>query len=295
MAGSIWKGSISFGLLNIPVSLQKAQEGKDLHFSMLDEKDLSPIKYKKVSAKDGREVPWNRIVKGYEYEKGQYVILSKEDLKAANPKATQTIDIEDFVDMADIDLMFFEKPYYLVPQKNGIKGYFLLAEALKKTEKVAIAKIVIRTKQHLVAIMSRGDYLILEILRFAHEVLEVDEVDYLGDISRPKFNPKEVKMAQELIEGMSAKWKPDQYKDTYNDDVMKIIKLKVKAGEGQEIDYGELPKEEKGNTGKVVDLMPLLRKSLEDRKKGRASSEVEKPRAASKKKTSKKASRRKAG
>lgn len=269
MAGSLWKGSISFGLLNIPVALQKAQEGHELNFSMLDEKDLSPIKYKKINAKDGKEVPWERIVKGYQYEKGQYVIMSKEDLKAANPKATQTIDIEDFVDFADIDLMFLEKPYYLVPQKSGIKGYFLLVEALKKTKKVAIAKIIIRTKMHLSMVMTKGDYLVLELLRFGHEVLDVDEVEYLSDIQKPKFNVKEIKMAEELIKGMSAKWNPDQYKDTYNDDVMKIIKMKIKAGEGEEIEW-DLPKEERGNSGKVVDLMPLLKKSLEEKKKIRA-------------------------
>lgn len=290
MAGSIWKGSISFGLLNIPVSLQKAQEGNDLHFSMLDGKDLSPIKYKKVSGKDGKEVPWNRIVKGYEYEKGQFVIIDKDDFKRANPKATQTIDIEDFVDLDEIDPMFLEKPYYLVPQKNGIKGYFLLAEALKKSKKVAIAKVIIRTKQHLGAIMARGDYLILEILRFSHEVLEVDEVEYLSDIQRPKFSAKEIKMAQELIDGMTGKWKPDQYKDTYNDDLLKIINLKIDAGEGQEVDLGELPKAEKGNTGVVVDLMPLLKKSLEEKKKAKTTRAT----PASKKKTAKKTARKKA-
>lgn len=286
MAGSIWKGSISFGLLNIPVSLQKAEEGHDLSFSMLDEKDLSPIKYKKVSAKDGKEVPWSRIVKGYEYEKGQYVILNKEDLKAANPKATQTIDIEDFVEFSEIDLMFLEKPYYLVPQKSGIKGYFLLVEALKKTKKVAIAKIVIRTKMHLAMVMAKDDYLILELLRFGHEVLDIDEVHYLSDISKPKFSPKELKMAEELIEGMSAKWNPEQYKDTYNEDVMKIINLKIKAGEGEEIDW-ELPKAETGNTAKVMDLMPLLKKSLEERRKTKAS--ISKKTSKKKKVTRKKA------
>ena len=291
MAGSIWKGSISFGLLNIPVTLQKAEEGHELSFKMLDEKDLSPIKYKKVNAKDGKEVPWPRIVKGYEYESGQYVIMNKEDFKAANPKATQTIDIEDFVSFEEIDLMFFEKPYYLVPQKNGIKGYFLLCEALKKTNKVAIAKVVIRTKMHLACIMAKDKYLVLEMLRFAHEVLQTDEVNYIKDTQVPKFNAKEIKMAEELIEGMTGKWRPEQYKDTYNDDIMRIINLKIKAGEGKEIDYGELPKEEDGNTGTVVDLMPLLRKSLEQKKKERTSA---KP--ASKKKTAKKAtSKKKAG
>ena len=269
MAGSIWKGSISFGLLNIPVTLQKAQEEDDISFKMLDEKDMSPIKYKKVNAKDGQEVPWERIVKGYEYEKGQFVIITKEDLKAANPRASQTIDIEDFVEFDEIDLMFLEKPYYLVPQKSGLKGYFLLVEALKKTKKVAISKIVIRTKQHLAMIMAKDDYLILELMRFGHEVLDIDEVDYLGSIEKPKFSPKEVKMAEELIEGMTAKWNPEQYKDTYAEEVMGMIQTKVEAGEGQEIDWG-LPKEEQGNTSKVVDLMPLLKKSLEERKKAKS-------------------------
>lgn len=282
MAGSIWKGSISFGLLNIPVTVQKAEEGHELSFKMLDEKDLSPIKYKKVSAKDGKEVPWPRIVKGYEYESGQYVLVTKDDFKAANPKASQTIDIQDFVEFDDIDLMYFEKPYYLVPQKNGAKGYYLLAEALKRTKKVAVAKVVMRTKMHLVAVMEKDGYLVMEMMRFAHEVLSTDEVDYLKDFDKPKFNPKELKMAEELIEGMTAKWDPEQYKDTYNDDLMKIINFKINAGETKEIDYGDLIKEDSGgNTGSVVDLMPLLRKSLEEKRKKKAA-----PASAAKKKTS---------
>ncbi len=269
MAGNIWKGSLSFGLLNIPVSLQKAEEGHDLHFSMLDKKNLSPIKYKKVNSKDGKEVPWNRIVKGYEFEKGQYVIMEKDDLKKANPKATQTIDIETFVDADEIDLMFFEKPYYLVPQKAGTKGYFLLAEALKKMKKIAIAKVVIRTKQHLAAVMAKDDYLVLEILRFNHEVLGSEDVDYLQGIHKPKFNPKELKMAQDLINGMSEAWRPDHYKDTYAEDVMKMINLKIKAGEGHEIADVDLPKQERVSASNVVDLMPLLKKSLEAKRKSK--------------------------
>lgn len=291
MAASIWKGSISFGLLNIPVIMRKAEEGRDLSFNMLDEKDLSPIKYKKVNGKTGHEVPFQRIVKGYKHESGQYVLMTKEDFKAANPKATQTIDIQDFVEKDDIDLMFFEKPYYLVPQKNGIKGYFLLVEALKKTKKVAVAKVVIRNKMHLTCVMPKDDYLILEMLRFDHEVLQTNEVDYLEDTDKPKLNPKELKMAEELIEGMTAKWDPSQYQDTYYDDVMTIINTKVEAGDLKEVDWGELPKEDKGNTGKVVDLMPLLRKSLEAKKAAKAPASKK-----TAKKTAKKASsKRKAG
>lgn len=268
MAGSIWKGSISFGLLNIPVTVQKAQEGSDLHFSMIDGKDHSPIKYKKVNGKTGEEVPWDRIVKGYEYEKGEYVIVSKEDLKAANPKASSMLEIEDFVDFSEIDLMFFEKPYYLVPQKNGTKGYFLLVEALAKTNKVAVGKIVIRTKQHLCVIMSKDGYLVMEMLRFAHEVLQTSEADYLENIEKPKFSAKELKMAQELIEGMSSEWDPEQYKDTYEEDVMKIINKKLEEGEAYTIEEdGGGEKTTKTTSGNLVDLMPLLKKSLEEKKK----------------------------
>lgn len=269
MAGSIWKGSISFGLLNIPVTVQKAQEGSDLHFSMIDGKDHAPIKYKKVNAKTGEEVPWDRIVKGYEYDKGEYVIVSKEDLKAANPKASSMLEIEDFVDFSEIDLMFFEKPYYLVPQKNGTKGYFLLVEALEKTGKVAVGKIVIRTKQHLCVIMSKDGFLVMEILRFAHEVLQTNEADYLKEIEKPKFSAKEIKMAQELIEGMTSEWNPEQYKDTYEEDVMKIINKKLEEGEAYTIEDEGETKTKKASTGNLVDLMPLLKKSLEEKKKSK--------------------------
>lgn len=294
MAASIWKGSISFGLLNIPVVMRKAEESKDLSFNMLDEKDLSPIKYKKVNGKTGHEVPFQKIVKGYLHESGQYVIMTKEDFKAANPKATQTIDIQDFVSFDDIDLMFFEKPYYLVPQKNGIKGYFLLVEALKKTNKVAVAKVVIRNKMHLTCIMPKGDYLILEMMRFGHEVLDADEVDYMSDIDKPKLNAKELKMAEELIDGMTAKWDPEQYKDTYYDDVMTIINTKVEAGELKEVDWGDLPKEDKGNTGTVVDLMPLLKKSLEAKKNKKTTVAAAETNNKPKKKTAAKKTRKKA-
>ena len=261
--GGIWKGSISFGLLNIPVSLQTAKEGKELHFQMLDGKDFSPIKYKKVSANTGKEVPYDRIVKGYEYEPDQFVVMTKQDFAAANPKATQTLDIEDFVPLDEIDLMMFDRPYFLTPQKNGEKGYFLLRDALERSKKVAIGKIVIRTKQHLCAVMVRGEYLICELLRFPHEMLNVEEADYLSGTSRKgAYNPKELKMAQDLIEGMTTSWDPDKYKDTYYDDIIKRVKAKVKAGKGKTIEEVEEDVEEVEPT-KVVDLLPLLRKSLE--------------------------------
>jgi DNA end-binding protein Ku len=259
----IWKGSISFGLLNIPVNLQTATEEKALHFQMLDSKDLAPIKYKKVNGNSGREVPYERIVKGYEYEPDQYVVLSKQDFVAANPKATQAIDIEDFVAGEDIDPMMFERAYYLVPQKNGEKGYFLLRDALEKTGMVAIGKIVIRTKQHLCAVMARQDYLICQLLKFGHEVLDVNEVDYLQDINtKARYNPRELKMAEDLIKSMSAQWKPEKYRDTYHDDLLKLIKLKIKQGKSHVISQPEETPVEHIEPTKVVDLLPLLRQSL---------------------------------
>jgi DNA end-binding protein Ku len=273
MRSGIWKGSLSFGLLNIPVTLQTAAEDNDLHFSMLDGKNLAPIKYHKVNAETGKEVPYDRIVKGYEYKKGEFVIMDDKDFKAANIKATQTIDIEDFVLLSEIDTMLFEKPYYLVPQKDGAKGYALLHQALLKTEKVAVAKVVIRTKQHLCAVLAKGDYLILEILRFAHEIKDVNEVDYLKEAkaTKTKLNPRELKMAEDLIKGMTAKWKPDKYKDTYYADLMKRIQLKVKAGKGHVIEEPEEDTELLKPT-KVDDLMPLLKQSLAARSKTRRTS-----------------------
>lgn len=264
MRSNIWKGALSFGLLNIPVQLMKADEEKDLHFSLLDQADLSPIHYKKINAKTGKEVPYKRIVKGYEYKKNEYVVMDEKDFKAANVEATRAIDIENFVDVDEVDLMFLERPYYLVPDKNGEKGYFLLCEAMKKSKKAAVGKIVIRTKQHLALILVRGDYLVLEIMRFAHEVLEASEVEYFESIKKVKYTAKEMKMALDLIDGMTEKWRPEQYKDTYYTDLKKIISKKIKAGKGKVIEYEEpAPLKTASN---VIDLMPLLRKSLESKK-----------------------------
>lgn len=267
MRSSIWKGSISFGLLNIPVTLQTAEQDKDIHFSLLDKSDLAHIHYKKVNAQTGKEVPYGRIVKGYEYEKGHYTVLSESDFKKANVKATQTIDIEDFVLLSEVDPLLFERPYYLVPQKGAEKGYLLLREALKKTKKVAIAKIVIRIKQHLAMLMPRGDYIVLELLRFSHQVKEIHEADYLKDLNkRTTFNSRELKMAEELVAGMTTKWKPDKYKDTYYQDIQKMIKAKVRHGQGHMV-KAPIKEEKIETTSNVVDLMPLLKKSLAASKK----------------------------
>jgi DNA end-binding protein Ku len=262
---SIWKGSISFGLLNIPVTLQGAQSEKEISFSMLDKKDLSRIKYKKINAKTGKEVPYENIVKGYEYTSGRYVLVTEDEIRKSNVKASQTIDIEDIVSLEEIDPMYFERPYYLVPQKGAEKGYYLLRDALSKSGRVAVSKIVIRIKQHLAMIMPKGDYLMLELLRFGHEVKTEKQVHYMKDVAKAaNYNPRELKMAEDLIEGMTSKWKPDQYKDTYYQEVMKVIDRKVKGGKGHKV--APATEEEVEATDNVVDLMPLLQKSLAARK-----------------------------
>ncbi|RZA05908.1 MAG: Ku protein [Proteobacteria bacterium] len=262
--GGIWKGSVSFGLLNIPIVLQSADEEKDLHFTQLDPSNMAPIKMKRTNSKTGKEVTYSSIVKGYNTGSGKYVIVTDKDFKAANPKATQTMDLEDFVPLADLDTMLFQKPYYVVPQKNGEKGYFLLRDALEASKKIAIGKIVLRTKQHLAALMPKGKYLVLELLRFSSEVLEEHEVSYLDGIKEPGYLPRELKMAEQLVEEMTSKWNPDQYKDTYHDELLKRIRAKEKNGDIEDAPEPEV--EEEGN-GKVVDLLPLLQKSLSAGKK----------------------------
>jgi len=264
----IWKGSISFGLLNIPVTLQTAEQEKELHFTQLDPSNMAPIKMKRTNSKTGREVDYGDIVKGYKTDSGRYVIVTDKDFKAANPKATQTIDLEDFIAVDDIDPMLFERPYYVVPQKNGEKGYFLLRDALERSKKVAVGKLVLRTKQHLAAVMPRGKYLVMELLRFAHEVLEEHEVKYLEGISEPSYQPRELKMAEQLVEEMTTNWKPDRYKDTYHDDLLARIKAKEKNGDLEDAPEEEVEEDE--DSSKVVDLLPLLQKSLASGRKKHA-------------------------
>lgn len=271
MARSIWNGAISFGLLNIPVDLHTAEDtGGQLHFHLLDERDLSPVRYKRINTKSGKEVPYEKIVKGYEYEKGRFVVLEQEDFRAANVKASQTIDIENFVPLENIDPLLFEKPYYLAPQKSGTKGYSLLRDALRKSGRVAVGKIVIRTRQHLAIVMPKDEYLILEILRFAHEVKEIREVHYLDkvDVSSKVYSANELKMATQLIDGMTVDWEPDQYKDTYYQDLRKRIDSKLKKGPRKMLE----PEEEITPTSNVVDLLPLLKRSLAEAKTNRGKS-----------------------
>ena len=262
MARGIWSGTISFGFLNIPVSLKSAKEEERISFKMLDKRDHAPIGYKRFNKSTGREIDNKNIVKAYEVNKNQYVEISDEDLVQANPVATQTIDIEDFVNVKDIDFLMFEKPYYMIPGKNGEKGYLLLQKVLTDTKKAAIAKFVMHDRQHLVAIMAQGDYLILETLRFAHEVREVDEAEYLKDVDfkKVKISAREMKAAKALVDEMTTKWAPEKYKDTYQDELLKYIHRKLKSGNVEAAP--EVAHESAEEASNVLDMMELLEKSL---------------------------------
>src|SRR5437764_14914972 len=219
-----WKGSISFGLVSIPISVYPATRDEKLSLRQVRKSDLSPIKYKKVAEADMKEVPADQIVKGFEYERGRYIVLSDEDFEKVRIESTHSIDITDFVDLELVDPKFFYKPYFLEPQKGGEKAYALLHKALSGTGKIGIAKVVIANREYLAAVKPDGLFLILELMHFASEVLSPEE------LSRPKtdLNEKELKMAQALIDSMSSEWQPEKYRDEYRDAVMEMIESKAK-------------------------------------------------------------------
>src|SRR5712691_11444020 len=256
MARAIWKGSISFGLVNIPIALYPATRREELKFRLLRKSDLSPVNYKRVAEKDGREVSWDQIVKGYEYEKGKYVVLKDEDFQLVNLEATQTVDIKDFVDQEEIDPMFFYKPYYLEPQKGGDKAYALLRDSLKDTNKVGVAKVVIKTRQYLAGVKPEDGVLVLELMHFADELADPEKLHLP---KKMEVGKREMNMAKSLIDGMTSKWEPVKYKDDYRDALMEVIEEKVEAG-GKEIE--EKPRKAPKPT-KVIDLVSVLQKSLE--------------------------------
>jgi DNA end-binding protein Ku len=258
MARGLWKGAISFGLVNVPVELHSAKKrSAELDMTMLDKRDLAPVGYKRVNKSTGKEVPWGEVVKGYEYQDDKYVVMSDEDFRRANPEAAKTVDIQAFVELADIAPQYFETPYYLVPGKRGEKAYALLRDTLLKSGKAGIASVVIRTKQYLAALIAQDELLVLNTLRYHDELKQPADLD----IPSAKVTSKEMDMAMRLVDDMADEWRPENYKDTFRDDLMKRIEEKVKAGQTEEITAPE--KERKGEKGEVIDLMSALKKSLE--------------------------------
>jgi DNA end-binding protein Ku len=269
MPRGLWKGAISFGLVNVPVELFSAEKrSTELDLTMLDKRDLAPVGYKRYNKASGEDVPWSEIVKGYEYEDGKYVVLSEEDFRRANVEASKTVDIQAFVDAGEVPPLYFETPYYLAPGKRGEKAYALLRDALKKAGKIGIATVVIRTRQYLAALIPYGDVLLMNTIRYANEVRPVEELGIPeASLTGAKVTAKEIDLALRLIDDMADHWQPEQYKDTYREDLLKRIEEKVKAGQTKEITAPEKEGAEEKAGAEVIDLMALLRKSVEGKAK----------------------------
>jgi len=252
----VWKGSISFGLVTIPISLFPAVRREELRFRLLRASDLSPVNYKRVAQADGKEVPWDQIVKGYEYEEGKFVVLKDDDFKRVDVEATQTVDIIDFVSAAEIDPMYFQKPFYMEPGKGAAKAYVLLRDALRESGKVGIAKVVIKTRQYLAAVKPREKLLLLELMHFSDELVGSDT---LLLPAKDALSKGEMEMAQALIAKMTDRWDPERYQDDYKSALLKLIETKVESGGAEP----SLPKAPARKATKVIDLVDVLKKSLE--------------------------------
>lgn len=281
MARPIWNGVLSFGLLNVPISVMSGERKMDLHFRMLDGRDKNPVRYERVNSETGEEVPWKSIVRAFEYAKGSYVVLEPEDIESAAPESHESIDIEAFVDAKAITPAYYEKPYVLVPGKKADKGYVLLRETLKKTGRIGIGRVVIRTREYLCAIFPQDDALVMNLLRYPQEIVDID--DFKLPSAKPsgvRISKAEFDMAEKLIESMASTWNPEEYKDEFRDRLRKVIEQRVKS------DGVTRPPEEDHDqpddaTTNVVDFMSLLKKSLATNKRTPA-----KPKAAIKKTTS---------
>jgi DNA end-binding protein Ku len=271
---AIWKGAISFGLVNIPIALYPATRTEELKFRLLRASDHSPVNYKRVAEADGKEVPWDQIVKGYEHEKGKFVVLKDEDFQRVDIEATQTVDITRFVKLEEVNPIFFHKPYFMEPQKGGDKAYVLLREALRASGKIAIAKVVIKTRQHLAAVKPQEKGLMLELMHFATELLDVDEFKVPAT---KEVGKKELQMAKALIDSMSDEWKPEEYVDEYREALEKVIEEKIEKGDKF------TPKvARRSKPTNVIDLVSVLQKSLDEsaggRKKTKRAAATGKPR-----------------
>lgn len=260
MPRAMWKGSIAFGLVNIPVELYSAVRDHRPKFRLLHAKDESPVHYERVCQSEGKPVGWEDLVKGYEYEKGQFVVLTKDDFKTAALEKTKTLDILDFVDPAEIDERYFETPYYLQPSKGADRSYALLREAIRESKKVGIAKIILRESQHLAAVEVIGDALVLTMMRFSDELADLNDFKFP---SSDGIRQAELKMAIQLVENLSAKWEPEKYTDEYVENLMRVIQAKLKGRKPK------LVERDTPQSADVVDLMERLRASLAGKSAGR--------------------------
>lgn len=264
MPRPLWTGTLSFGLLNVPVSLMPGERNTDVHFRMLDARDRSPIRYERVNAETGEEVPWKEIVRAFEYDKGSYVVIEQEDIEAAAPESHDAVEIEAFVSLESIGPRHFEKPYVLVPSKKAEKGYVLLRETLRRTGRIGIARVVIRTREHLAAVMPEGDALVLVLLRYPQELIAPDEYHVPeGALADYRISAQEIRMAEQLIDSMSIDWRPEDYRDEFRERLQQVISERLKEP-GAVVRRDEADAHEiEGAATNVVDFMALLRRSLE--------------------------------
>ncbi len=297
MARPIWTGNLSFGLLNVPVSLMSGTRSTDLSFRMLDARDRKPIRFERVNADTGEEVPWKDIVKAFEYDKGSYVVIEKEDIASAAPETHESVEIEAFVDADAIDVRYFEKPYVLVPGKKAEKGYVLLRETLLKARKIGVARVVIRTREYLAAVMPQGDALVLMMMRYPQELVDPSEYKLpQGKAADYRVTARELAMATQLVESMATRWQPDDYHDEFRARLSEIIRkrIKQKGKTTTVLDEGDEPREDAATN--VVDFVALLQKSLGNKGgKAAATGKAAAKKASKTTKTTKSAKPRKAG
>ncbi len=280
MARPVWTGHISFGLVNVPVVLYSAERRTDLNLRLIDSRNDARVRYERINDETGEEVPWNKIVKGYEYDGDSLVLLSDEELEHASPELTRTIDVAQFVSTEDIDPIYYDKPYYLLPGKGGAKGYVLLRDALEKANKVGLATVVIRTRQYVAALRPYQDGMLLQLLRYAQELRGLADFDLpAAQLSKVKASKQEKDMAAQLIDGMTDKFAPEDFHDEYHDAVMKMIEDKIASGETEAVD---LPDDKEPDEEKTtINFLDVLRQSLES-KRGKPKSGRKKAKVASK-------------
>lgn len=264
MPHAVWKGAIRFGLVHIPVALYPAESPDELDLDLLDQRTMAPVGYRKINRETGREVPGKEIVKGYRLKSGRYVVVSDQDLRRASPEATRTIDIVGFVESDVVDPIFFDKPYYLAPIAQGDKPYTLLREALRRSGRLAIARLVVRTRQYVAAVYPRDRALVVQLLRYPHELRDAGQLDLPSTaLSKSGPTPKELEMAEHLVGSMTLDWKPEEFRDDYRDRLLALVRRKAKSGETEEVEDVEKAQEPRAE---VIDLMALLKKSVDERR-----------------------------
>lgn len=264
MPRAIWKGSLRFGLVTIPVGLYAAESPDDLDLDLIDRRSQAPVGYSRINKETGRAVPAAAVVKGYAVSKGRYVVVTDQDLKRASPEATQTIDVVGFVDQGEIAPIYFDRPYYIAPTQHGGKAYALLREALAASDRLALARLVVRSRQYVAAVYPWERVLVVQLLRYAHELRGTSDLEIPGTVARSAASAKELAMAERLIASMEQKWDPEEFKDEYRDQLLALIRRKARSGKEIEVEDEPVPRPPKAE---VVDLMALLQKSLATPKK----------------------------